>query len=78
MEPLEQNFVCLSFFNYNVRKFTKNTKTHALYTNQWNNVRKKWIFSVPRRYKPNFLQFLHELHCYRADRLKYTDPLEQN
>ena len=75
MEPLEQNFVCLSIFNYNVRKLTK---TNALYTNQWNNVRKKCVFSVPRRYKPNFLQFLHELHCYKANRLKYTDPLEQN
>ena len=26
MEPLEQNFVCLSFFNYNVGKLTKKTQ----------------------------------------------------
>ena len=68
----------LSFvFNYNVGKLTKKHRNACvLYKSM--ECRKKWFFSVPRRYKPNFVQFLYELHCYRANRLKYTDPLEQN
>ncbi len=79
MEPLDRNFAYVLFFNYGVRKLTKKQQKRVSST-QINGAmfEKSGFFSVPRRNKPNFLEFLRELHCYRAGRLKCTYPLDQN
>ena len=49
MEPLEQNFVCLSFFNYNVRKFTKKHKNACVIYKSMEQCSKKVDFFSPEK-----------------------------
>ena len=48
MEPLEQNFVCLSFFNYNVRKLTKKHKNACVIYKSMEQCSKKVFFFQSR------------------------------
>ena len=36
----------------------------------------EWQFSVPRMYRPKFLRFLWELHCWKENKLKFMEPIE--
>ena len=79
MEPGEQNAYLFAFYYYDNPKLTKKQQqiTRSVQI-QWSNSQKKRFFSVPRLFLKNFLQSLRELHCWIADRLKYTNPGEQN
>ena len=47
--PLEQNFVCLSFFNYNVRKLTKKHKNACVIYKSMEQCSKKVVFFSPEK-----------------------------
>ncbi len=79
MEPGEQNAYLFAFYCYDNPKLTK--KQQQITRSDKSNgaiLRKKRFFSVPRLFLKNFLQSLRELHCWIADRLKFTNPGEQN
>ena len=78
MEPGEQNAYLFAFFNYVVAKLTKNrSKLPVLYKVN-GAMFEKCVFSVPRMFLTKFHQSLRNLHCWIANRLKYTNPGEQN
>ena len=79
MEPLEQNAYLLAFFNYVVAKLTKNRlKNRPSCTKSMEQCLKKVVFFSPENVLNEVFNSLRKLHCWIANRLKYTNPLEQN
>ncbi len=75
LEPVEQNAHLFACFTYDRAKLPKNPKKPpVLYKVNGSKV----IFFNRKMFQTKFLQSLRQLDCWIANRLNYTNPVEQN